>query len=92
MPVRCTPHGLRKRCLNDLAEQGKTIHQITSVSGHLTMEEVDGLDLHLMLVRLERDVAYCCAPKDYEEAITRPEACIEVGFPLRDVKMKEAAN
>jgi hypothetical protein len=27
-----------------------------------------------------------------EEAVTHPEACIEVGFPLRDVKMKEAAN
>jgi hypothetical protein len=45
-----------------------------------------------MLVRLEQDVAYCCAAKDHEEAITRPEACIEVGFPLRDVKTKEAAN
>ncbi len=52
----------------------------------------DGQDHPLTLVRLERGMAYCCAPRDYEEAITHPEACIEVGFPLRDVKMKEAAH
>lgn len=40
MPARCTPHGLRKRCLTDMAEDGKTIHQIMSVSGHLTAKEV----------------------------------------------------
>jgi hypothetical protein len=44
------------------------------------------------LVRLEREMAYCCAAKRYEEAITHPEECIEFGFPLRDVKMKDAAN
>jgi integrase len=37
----CTPHGLRKRCLTDLADSGKTIHQIMAVSGHLTMKEVE---------------------------------------------------
>ncbi len=29
---------------------------------------------------------------EYDEAIRHPEACIEVRFPLVDVKMKEAAN
>jgi alpha-D-ribose 1-methylphosphonate 5-phosphate C-P lyase len=52
----------------------------------------DGQDHPLTLVRLERGVAYCCAEEKYKEAITHPDACIEVGFPLRDVKMKEAAN
>ena len=37
----CTPHGMRKRCLTDMAESGKTMHQIMSVSGHLTMKEVE---------------------------------------------------
>jgi hypothetical protein len=37
----CTPHGMRKRCLTDLAEAGKTIHEIMAVSGHLTMREVE---------------------------------------------------
>jgi integrase len=37
----CTPHGMRKRCLTDLAEDGKTIHEIMAVSGHLTMKEVE---------------------------------------------------
>jgi integrase len=37
----CTPHGMRKRCLTDLAELGKTIHEIMSISGHLTMKEVE---------------------------------------------------
>jgi integrase len=37
----CTPHGMRKRCLTDLAEAGKTIHEIMSISGHLTMKEVE---------------------------------------------------
>lgn len=41
LPARCTPHGLRKRCLTDLANDGKTIHEIMSVSGHLTMKEVE---------------------------------------------------
>jgi integrase len=41
LPARCTPHGLRKRCLTDLAESGRTIHEIMSVSGHLTMKEVE---------------------------------------------------
>jgi hypothetical protein len=40
LPARYTPHGLRKRCLTDMAEDGKTIHQIMSVSGHLTAKEV----------------------------------------------------
>jgi integrase len=37
----CTPHGLRKRCLTDLADAGKTIHQVMAVSGNLTMKEVE---------------------------------------------------
>jgi integrase len=41
VPSCCTPHGLRKRCLTDLADEGKTIHQIMAVSGHLTMKEVE---------------------------------------------------
>jgi hypothetical protein len=41
---------------------------------------------------LEGEVAYCCSEAKYEEAVSHPEACIEVGFPLADVKMKEAAN
>ena len=41
MASRCTPHGLRKRCLTDLAHSGKTVHQIMAVSGHLTMSEVE---------------------------------------------------
>jgi hypothetical protein len=41
LPARCTPHGLRKRCLTDVANEGKTIHESMSVSGHLTMKEVE---------------------------------------------------
>jgi len=41
LPARCTPHGLRKRCCTDMAERGCTIHQIQSVSGHLTTKEVE---------------------------------------------------
>lgn len=37
----CTPHGLRKRCLTDLADSGRTIHQIMAISGHLTMKDVE---------------------------------------------------
>jgi integrase len=37
----CTPHGLRKRCLTDLADSGRTIHEITAVSGHMTMKQVE---------------------------------------------------
>jgi integrase len=41
LPPRCTPHGLRKRCLTDLANRGKDTHAIMAVSGHLTLKEVD---------------------------------------------------
>jgi Phage integrase family len=37
----CTPHGLRKRCLTDMAERGLTPHEIMSISGHLTLKEID---------------------------------------------------
>jgi integrase len=36
----CTSHGLRKRCLTDMAERGCTPHEIMSISGHLTLKEV----------------------------------------------------
>jgi integrase len=41
LPPRCTPHGLRKRCLTDLANQGKDAYAIMAISGHLTLKEVD---------------------------------------------------
>jgi hypothetical protein len=41
LPARCTPHGPRNGCLTDLAETGRSIHEIMSVSGHLTMKEVE---------------------------------------------------
>jgi site-specific recombinase XerD len=37
---RCTPHGLRKRALTDLADRDATPHQIMAVSGHRTLKEV----------------------------------------------------
>jgi integrase len=37
----CTPHGLRKRACTDMAERGCTAHEIMSVSGHLTLKEID---------------------------------------------------
>jgi hypothetical protein len=58
----------------------------------VSVRGADGIDHPLVLVRLERDVAYCCAAKQYQEAIMHPESCIEVGFPLRDVKTKKAAD
>jgi hypothetical protein len=44
------------------------------------------------LVRLQGEVAYCCSEAKYEQAVRHPEDCIEVGFPIADVKMKEAAS
>lgn len=41
MPAGYTPHGLRKRCLTNLANDGKTIHQIQAISGRLTTKEVE---------------------------------------------------
>ncbi len=58
----------------------------------VSVRGADGLFHPLVLVRLEGEVAYCCSEAKYEEAVSHPEACIEVGFPKADVKMKEAAN
>ena len=41
LPARLHAHGLRKRCMTDMAERGCSIHEIMSVSGHLTMKEVE---------------------------------------------------
>jgi site-specific recombinase XerD len=41
LPAEYTPHGLRKRCLTDLAERGMTPHQMQSISGHLTLKELE---------------------------------------------------
>jgi integrase len=40
LPQRCTFHGLRKAALTRLADAGKNIHQIASVSGHKTLKEI----------------------------------------------------
>jgi integrase len=37
----CTSHGLRKAGARQLAEQGKTGHEIKAVTGHRTLKEVD---------------------------------------------------
>jgi hypothetical protein len=39
-----------------------------------------------------RGTAYVCPEARYQEAVNNPAACIEVGFPITDVKMREAAN
>jgi len=58
----------------------------------VSVRGADGLLHPLVLVRLEGQVAYCCSEAKYEEAVSHPEACIEVGFPMADVKLKEAAH
>jgi hypothetical protein len=52
----------------------------------------DGEVRELALVRIEGDTAYLCKASLYDAAINNPEANVEVGFPLKDVEMKEAAN
>jgi hypothetical protein len=44
------------------------------------------------LVRIDGDTAYRCQANRYQDAIQHPEACIEVGFPLSDVRMSEAIS
>jgi len=38
------------------------------------------------------ETAYLCKESLYDTAIKHPKANVEVGFPLKDIKMKEAAN
>jgi integrase len=37
----CAAHGLRKACATALAEAGATTHEIASVTGHQSLEEVE---------------------------------------------------
>jgi hypothetical protein len=46
----------------------------------------DGTERALVLVRIEHGTAYVCSEARYEEALSHPEACIEVGFPVGDVR------
>jgi integrase len=40
LPKRCRLHGLKKGKLTQLAEQGKTTHELMAVSGHRTLSEL----------------------------------------------------
>jgi integrase/recombinase XerD len=37
----CTAHGLRKACAARLAERGASAHEIMSITGHKSLEEVE---------------------------------------------------
>ncbi len=52
----------------------------------------DGEQRELALVRIDGDTAYLCQANRYQDAVQHPEACIEVGFPLSDVRMSEAVR
>lgn len=41
LPKRCVFHGLRKAAARRLAEAGCTAHQIMSITGHVTLDEVE---------------------------------------------------
>lgn len=41
LPKRCVAHGLRKARMRTLAEHGATANQIASISGHMTLKEVE---------------------------------------------------
>jgi integrase len=41
LPAKCVPHGLRKARMRRLAERGATSKEISSVSGHRTLKEVE---------------------------------------------------
>jgi hypothetical protein len=46
----------------------------------------DGEERELALLRVAGETAYVCPPSRYREAIEHPEANIEVGFPIGDVR------
>jgi hypothetical protein len=52
----------------------------------------DGEQRELALVRIEGNTAYLCQANRYQDAVAHPEDCIEVGFPLSDVRMPESAH
>jgi site-specific recombinase XerD len=37
----CSAHGLRKACATALAEAGATAHEMVSVTGHQSLEEIE---------------------------------------------------
>ncbi len=41
LPTKCVPHGLRKARMRRLAELGATSKEISSVSGHKTLKEIE---------------------------------------------------
>jgi integrase len=41
LPPHCLPHGLRKAQMRRLAENGATVKEIASISGHKTLQEVE---------------------------------------------------
>ena len=41
LPARCLPHGLRKALLRTLAERGATAKEISAISGHASLKEIE---------------------------------------------------
>lgn len=41
LPPRCVPHGLRKALMTRLANEGKSVKEIASISGHKSLREVE---------------------------------------------------
>jgi site-specific recombinase XerD len=41
LPKECVPHGLRKSAMRRLAEYGSTSKEISSMSGHKTLKEIE---------------------------------------------------
>lgn len=51
LPRRCTPHGIRKATLTELAHRGATTHEMQGLSGHRTLQE---LQVYTAAVERER--------------------------------------
>jgi integrase len=54
LPAGCAPHGLRKAASRRLAESGCTAHEIMSMSGHVSLKEVQRYTVAVDQARLAR--------------------------------------
>jgi hypothetical protein len=77
LPAQCAMHGLRKRCLRILAEAGCNILELQSLSGHLTLIELQKyIDKADKRFAADRDAENVIAHKAKQKASAKsPREC-----------------
>jgi integrase len=72
LPQRCVVHGLRKAAARRFAEAGCTVHEIASITGHVTLKEVERYTKAVDRERLARAAMARMAARGQADRVSDP--------------------